>query len=273
MNCVAVPVYKAFSNLSSNELISYNQLIRVLGKHPIVLFGAIDFDFQPYLRHASDGGAKNIAVKRFACKYFENIDGYNRLLKSYHFYSSFRRFNYMLIYQLDAYVFRDELEYWCSKGYDYIGAPWFEGYSKFKSTEFICGGNGGFSLRNNQKSILILKRINAIAKFRRFWFDSKLQSLISYLTVLIFLRFFKIVKAEFINELIFDWNSQNEDYRWSYLIKNTFSDYHVALPEESVEFSFEVSPSYLYKLNGNRLPFGCHAWEKYEPEFWKKLIN
>ena len=30
----------------------------------------------------------------------------------------------MLIYQLDAYVFKDELLNWANKGYDYIGAPW-----------------------------------------------------------------------------------------------------------------------------------------------------
>jgi len=39
------------------------------------------------------------------------------------FYDAFKAFDYILIYQLDAFVFRDELEYFCSLGYDYIGAP------------------------------------------------------------------------------------------------------------------------------------------------------
>lgn len=30
-----------------------------------------------------------------------------------------------MIYQLDAWVFNDELSSWCSLGYDYIGAPFF----------------------------------------------------------------------------------------------------------------------------------------------------
>lgn len=30
----------------------------------------------------------------------------------------------MLVYQLDAYAFKDELFFWASLGYDYIGAPW-----------------------------------------------------------------------------------------------------------------------------------------------------
>ena len=30
----------------------------------------------------------------------------------------------MLIYQLDAFVFQDDLAYWCQQNYDYIGAPW-----------------------------------------------------------------------------------------------------------------------------------------------------
>jgi hypothetical protein len=40
------------------------------------------------------------------------------------FYQAFTDFEFMLIYQLDAFVFRDELADWCRSGYEYIGAPW-----------------------------------------------------------------------------------------------------------------------------------------------------
>ena len=37
------------------------------------------------------------------------------------FYLNFKKYRYLLIYQLDALVFRDELLEWCSKEIDYIG--------------------------------------------------------------------------------------------------------------------------------------------------------
>ena len=36
---------------------------------------------------------------------------------------------------------------------------------------------------------------------------------------------------------------------------------------------FELEPRYLYNLNQKKLPFGCHAWEKHEPDFWKNHIK
>ena len=43
--------------------------------------------------------------------------------------------------------------------------------------------------------------------------------------------------------------------------------------EDAIRFSFEVNPSYLYELNGHRLPFGCHGWLKYDFNFWSKFIE
>jgi hypothetical protein len=65
----------------------------------------------------------NISVESFPKRYFENIEGYNELLLSASFYERFLDTKYILIYQLDAFVFKDELQEWCDKGYDYI-APW-----------------------------------------------------------------------------------------------------------------------------------------------------
>ena len=44
--------------------------------------------------------------------------------------------------------------------------------------------------------------------------------------------------------------------------------------QEAARFSFEVHPERLYHNNGNVLPFGCHAFEKWEYDsFWKKHIK
>lgn len=45
-------------------------------------------------------------------------------------------------------------------------------------------------------------------------------------------------------------------------------------PEEAARFSFEKSPEYLYTYCSNKLPFGCHAFEKYEfNTFWRQHIE
>ena len=54
------------------------------------------------------------------------IAGYNKMMLSYDFYQLFRDSEYVLIYQTDAWVFQDNLAEWCSKGYDYVAAPWIK---------------------------------------------------------------------------------------------------------------------------------------------------
>lgn len=63
-------------------------------------------------------------IERFDPLYFRDIAGYNRLMMSKEFYSRFISNEYILIYQLDAYLFEDKLDEWFNKGYDYVGAPW-----------------------------------------------------------------------------------------------------------------------------------------------------
>jgi hypothetical protein len=64
----------------------------------------------------------------------------------------------------------------------------------------------------------------------------------------------------------------NEDDFWSkFLMKTTFS-LSKPNPDKALEFAFERFPSNLFEITG-KLPFGCHAWEKYEyTEFWKQYI-
>ena len=76
-----------------------------------------------------------------------------------------------------------------------------------------------------------------------------------------------------LNTLVFLNYSVQEDYYWSELIPKAFKDYKVAGIEDAIKFSFEVNPALLYKMNKHQLPFGCHAWEKYDPVFWKDYIN
>ena len=47
---------------------------------------------------------------------------------------------------------------------------------------------------------------------------------------------------------------------------------HALEPREALEFSFELAPRYCFMMNGRRLPFGCHAWFRYDREFWEPFL-
>ena len=156
------------------------------------------------------------------------------------FYSSFLDYDFMLIYQLDALVFSDELMAWCQKDYSYIGAPWIEVPPSGKKTGYKASqllyqkvGNGGLSLRK--------------------------------------------VKQHYRNTLFFKplmWLfPKNEDFFWCLFISAINPWYSKPKWEEALSFAFELAPRKAYEINQHRLPFGVHAWQKYDPEFWTVFIQ
>ena len=270
-NCIVVPIYKDFFKLSNEEKISLVQLYKILSTHPIYFIGPSSLDFKEYLVHAK---TMNVAVhvKEFENFYFNNIQGYNQLLLSEKFFKAFHQHEFLLIYQTDAFVFRDELNFWSSKGYDYIGAPWFLGFDKPDPTNQIIGvGNGGFSLRNVKKSILMLKRLKQLLNLNKLWKMSGLKKIFAFQRLhFLFKIFLQVKNIDALTGL--EENELFEDRFWSENIPALFSDFTIAPVSEAMKFSFEVNPSLLFKLNNNLLPFGCHARERWEPKFWETHI-
>lgn len=109
-----IPVYK--EEIDDLEKISLAQARKVLGKYPFVFVAPEG----KKISYAESGDA----VVRFPPQFFQNTMTYSMLLMSPFFYEAFKAYDYILIYQLDAFVFYDALEKFCSLGYDYIGAPW-----------------------------------------------------------------------------------------------------------------------------------------------------
>lgn len=149
---IGIPVYKI--NLSKNEEISLRQVERILSKYEKVFIapeslGSIYAEKYKYL-----------SVKTFPDKYFDDIAGYNKLLLSEDFYQCFIEYKYLLIYQLDAFVFKDELSDFCAMDYDYIGAPWTYATKPPDCKSYV--GNGGLSLRNVKNTISLLKKTKEI---------------------------------------------------------------------------------------------------------------
>ena len=275
--CVVIPVYREISD--KNEILSLIQGLKIFSKHNIFFVCPESFN-QSFISKFIDQNS-TVKIESFEDNYFKSVSSYNKLLLSRKFYERFSNYEFMMIYQLDAYVFQDQLNYWCDKNFDFIGAPWFK---KFDTTgrqkEFIpIAGNGGFSLRNVAKINVLMEQklsLKQMINLRKILAKSKIQphKNLSF-SFGFFANLFRKTNsfAEICNYICDYSNPPNEDYFFASTLPKIFPDFKPASALEAIPFAFEAQGENLYKMNGNKLPFGCHAWEKYSPNFWKEFIN
>lgn len=255
------------SSLSENEKASLRQCYKILHGYPIRIVSPKGMDVSEYKKVITDIQFEYVDPK-WTSSYLMN----SQFKTNSWLYNRYRDYGYLLFYELDCWVFRDELEYWCKKKWDYIGAPWFRGYEAGDSDQITGVGNGGFSLRNNKSSLRMTKRIQFLKKLRNAWFKYYLQPILPFeKLVRIFKKQLHIQQPSALTSLLLD-QYILEDIYWTEKIATVFDDFRVASIEDAVKFGFELNPSLLYKMNLHQLPFGCHHWEKYEPEFWKQFI-
>lgn len=269
---VVIPVYN--SQPTDIEIKSFKQCLKVLENYPISLVCPNGLDISSYQLIASNF-QKQIIIERFDDYFFTNIQAYNRLMLSNKFYKRLIKYRYILIYQLDAWVFRDELDHWCSQEYDFIGAPWFNEYANATSNSFMIGiGNGGFSLRKVSTAIRILSSFKRIEPLRTIW-NSRSYKATNIIGKIYLLKYMILAIFYFKNNTFHSFNDfgWNEDYFWSSKAASLFDWYKIPSSEIAMHFSFEVKPEKLYNLTNSQLPMGCHAFEKYNPEFWQRFIT
>jgi hypothetical protein len=264
---VVIPVYK--DHLDIYEELSYRQCLKILRVYPIYLVTYRQLDVSVYDRISNEYG-KQIEKAYFSELFFKGVDAYNDLMMQRQFYKSFATYQYILIYQLDAFVFRDELSYWCGQGFDYIGAPienpWFEKHKEKDSKRVVWRvGNGGFSLRKVEYFNKVLSRRLPLMKMKinnyfRFGELKKIAAILGWENTISY-----HVKSK---------GKMNEDVFYSVYLQDSYVPPQLPSVDTAALFAFEKSPSYMYKRNGQHLPFGCHAYLKYEYEqFWKKIIE
>jgi hypothetical protein len=179
------------------------------------------------------------------------------------FYQAFDDFEYLLIAQTDALVLSDELEFWCKKQYSYIGAPWFEGYTTpILPLALTSVGNGGFSLRRVPDFLKVLSRPRIFKNtLMQSWPGNWRSTIYRYLK-----DYHSFVFSD--THLNID---VNEDLFWGLFVPARCSFFKVPRAQDAIAFAFEAYPEHLYQLNHQRLPFGCHAWQRYQPEFWRQI--
>lgn len=258
---ILIPIYK--NHLDDDEWISLKNNIHKLKSKPIILIAPKKIN--KWLNENILNKFNNLDVIYFKDRHFTSVDKYNKLLMSNFFYRCFSNYEYILICQLDALIIQDKLDYWCGMGYSYIGAPWFVGFNSPKYPLELYGvGNGGLSLRKVDDYIKYLSKIRRI---RNTEINLSQNSLI--------LKFFKYLIHKFI--LIINRKPflprVNEDVFWGCLVAKQYKQFTVPKNIDALDFAFEVDPQGAYELNNNKLPFGCHAWQRYDKNFWIKKLG
>lgn len=258
---VVIPLYRA--ELSSREQYSIRSTTSILAKHDIFIVGP--HKLARYFEQLASQFGNNLQYKTFEDSFFASIDGYNKLLVSELFYQAFEAYQYMLIAQTDALVFKDEFNLWAGRGFSYIGAPWFEGFTTpTLPLRLTTVGNGGYSLRNISHFLKVLRRPRI---FKNVMMESWPGSYISNTY-----RFLKDYHSLIYKNIQINLNV-NEDVFWGLFVAPRCSFFRVPQALEAVAFAFEAHPEVLYELNQKQLPFGCHAWERYAPEFWFDILS
>ncbi len=231
---IAIPIYK--TSLNADEIFSVKKSLFNLQGHDAYWVAPESLDLSYY-----DDMFGQLQVERFADDYFKSIVGYNRLLVSTMFYERFIDYEFMLICQPDAVVLKPELHLWLERPYDYIGAPWPNGYSLsiniksipieggVKCTAFV--GNGGLSLRRNKACIDLIREFPDVS---------------------------------------IEWHTQGhaEDLFFAFL-GTLSSNFLIPNIKVAANFSHDIDPLHLQKITNQEIPFGVHAWGKYDRYFWE----
>ena len=268
---IAIPIYKEIP--SSIEIASLSNCFKVLSRYPFFFVCPDNLNLQFYKNFIKSYNVE-VSICSFNSKFFDSLKTYNNLMLDINFYKTFKSYKYLLIHQLDAWVFRDELKYWCSLGYDYIGAPWFHEYhdATAHSELYPIAGNGGFSLRKIESFIDILSVIR-----QRRYINLRLKSIrqINSELHLPLLKKYLVFKKFFSkkNKLLYYLNNFNEDLVIVNCFNKVNSNFRLTPCDVGLKFSFEAQPMRLYEMNNNKLPFGCHAFVRYDFDFWKQFIN
>jgi hypothetical protein len=234
---VVVPVYKPQPN--EREAVSWNRCLEDFTHTPIALVAPEGLDLTAYLP-SGRLETRPIHVVRFDPGFFLSTLTYSRLLLSAGFYQAFASYEFILIYQLDVFVFRDELADWCARGWDYIGAPWVdcEWIAEARAswppeTRDNVVGNGGFSLRRVAPALRLLTEMPDCAER----------------------------------------GGGNEDLFWAFRAP-ACTPFKIPKLEEATAFAFEVRPDRAFARNGSKLPFGCHGWHHGDMlDFWRPVLK
>lgn len=257
---VLVPVYRM--PLAPADLLVLQQVRRVLGAHPRILVAPEGLELGTLPR------AFGMQVERFAAHHFDGIRAYNGLMLDPAFYQRFSRFTWVLVHQLDAWVFRDELAHWCARPYDYLGAPW-----TFKDPRAYRGGSMSYLYRRLM-SWCARRGLQSggEARHRRAIREQVGNGGLSLRRVRAFLEVLNDPPSWIERYRSCDHTYAHEDVFWGVAVNQSRLRIRTPGWSEALRFSVELNPRACVAYTAGELPFGCHAWNRKDPAFWAQHI-
>lgn len=225
-SCIAViPIYR---RPTPAELLSLEIAKANISSHALCVAIPADLDFDP----------SPIQSVKLPSEFFTSVKAYGSLMVSKSFYELFIDFDYILIYQLDCFVFADRLDSFCALGCDYV-APLILGRSDgfWPSSDIV--GVGGFSLRKVSSFCKVLDLIEDPS------FSAEAFSLAARIE-----------------------RNGAEDMFWSLAAPAIDPSFSVASPEIALAFGFEGDPRKSYVRAHGLQPFGCHHWNRLSFFLW-----
>jgi len=187
---------------------------------------------------------------------------YSRLMTSLELYQAFSWAEYVLVVQLDAIVFVDEIDVWADRAFDHVGPPWWtRGPNPLKrSPRPAVSGIGGVCLRRTKSCIRVLEHANE----RRCRVNAPRS------------RLYRSPKWKASSLLTSDrsWVSTREraqsgaiteDEFWAMEVPRWF-DWSMPSAVESLNFAFDMYPRLSVKLTTSA-PFAVHGRRNVEALF------
>lgn len=211
---IVVPTYR---QPTASEWLSIDCLKAVLPAFPTFLL-------KPKGLELSIDGFSNCSMDD---GWFASTKTYGLLMASPVLYEQFTAFDYILIYQLDCLVFRNDLQAWCAKGYDLCSSACLSSLGPWMTEPFVSFG--GLSLRNVRSCLRVLHRVQAND-----------PGLVRHAREL----------------LVFG----QEDVWWGCRAPAFDPTFRVLPVEESFSFAFDGNPLPYAAHCPSLPPFACHAW-------------
>lgn len=256
--------------LTEEEKISVRHLNHYLGKYDKYLAGP----------PSSPIRLEGFKIQTFPAKFFGTAIANNHLTYAPLFFKAFEDYRYILVYHFDSLVFSDQMEKWLESGLDLMGAPWVRcPDAPWVTKERV--GNTAFGMMKVESALKVLYN-----RYRQepstYWLDLFTRNSRTMRPVVEVLRKLRplMPRSKILNRLLSEWDimqnpaahGRHDDMFWSDRAISYLPEYQVASLEQGLEFAFELAPRKCFEMNGGKVPFGCHAWARYDRSFWEPFL-
>jgi len=112
---ILIPILNADLTIHEEKVLRHS--LKALSRYPVILFTYEGADLSAF-----ESVEERVEVLTFKSKYFESRQALSNLLLMEDFYARFTWSDFVLIHELNSWIVKDEIHYWCKQGYDYLHA-------------------------------------------------------------------------------------------------------------------------------------------------------